>query len=136
MDVSGRDELCLLQKSGWHEAEDLLYAAFILSFPCLWERSLCNRYCINRGDSLLLDFKVKNTLQEDLRNAINNGMSVTYVYFVNLYEVRELWWDKKIAQFRLLHNIEYDILKEVYLVRLSKEENKTISLTDFKKMVR
>ena len=59
----------------------------------------------------------------------------TYVYvvyfFVNLNEVRNWWWDNKIADLKVSHEIKYDSLKKVYEIRLSSQDEKVVLAKDF-----
>jgi hypothetical protein len=83
------------------------------------------------GESLLLSFAVTNTFLRDTRKAIDTGTKVTHTYAIDLYEVRRFWWDQEITTVEVRHDIEYDNLKQVYLVTISEENSKTISLKDF-----
>jgi len=62
---------------------------------------------------------------------IENGLKVTHTYIIDLYEARPLWWDERITRVHVRHETGYDNVKQVYLVTLSKQNNRTMSLKDF-----
>ena len=86
----------------------------------------------NTRDHLLLYFSVTDCFTGEMEEAIENGIMTTFTFFVKLYEKRSLWWDKKIADLKVSHDIQYDNLKKVYMVRLS-EKQKTFTVKDFDK---
>jgi len=85
----------------------------------------------NTMDHLLVYFSVTDCFTEDVVKAIENGFNTTFTFFIKLYEVRGLWLDKEIADFKVKHDIQYDNLKRVYNVRLSERDNKLISVKNF-----
>jgi len=87
-------------------------------------------------EALLLSFAVTNTFLRDTRKAIDTRAKVTHTYVIDLYEVRRFWWDQKITTIEVRHDIEYDNLKQVYLVTLSEENSKTISLKGFAEAIK
>ncbi len=85
----------------------------------------------NTQDDLLAYFSVADCFTEDMKRAIDNGVSTTFIFFVKLYEVRNWWWDRNIADLNVSHEIKYDNLKKVYIMRLSSKDNKMIYVKDF-----
>ena len=82
-------------------------------------------------DHLVLDFRVSECFTEEMKKAIDTGINPSFTFFVRLYEVRNLWWDYKIADLKLSHDIQYDNLKKIYTVSLSERNNKVIFSQDF-----
>ena len=80
---------------------------------------------------LLLHFKVGNCFTEDMKAAIDSGIITTFNFFIRVYKVRHLLWDKKIAKIKVNHDIQYDGLKKVYMVRLLEKDDKPIFIKDF-----
>ncbi|MCF8127112.1 MAG: DUF4390 domain-containing protein [Deltaproteobacteria bacterium] len=85
----------------------------------------------NTRDHLLLYFTVTDCFTENMKKAIDNGVVTTFTFFVNLNEVRNWWWDKKIADLKVSHEIKYDSLKKVYEVMLSSKDDKVVVAKDF-----
>ncbi|HDZ90311.1 MAG: DUF4390 domain-containing protein [Deltaproteobacteria bacterium] len=95
------------------------------------EARLTDIVITNTQDHLLAYFTVSDCFTEEMKRAIDNGVSTTFTFFVRLYEVRNWWWDRSIADLKVSHEIRYDSLKKVYIVRLSSRDNKPIYVKDF-----
>ncbi len=137
-----------LQKNSWRNRMNfgkmgltphLIASCFlliILLFPVLAQAdnaSLSDIRVDNTQEHLLLNFRVIDCFTEDMKEAIDNGINITFTFFIKVYEVKTLWWDKKIADLTESHDITYDSLKKIYLVRTSQDSNKTVSVEDFEK---
>lgn len=95
------------------------------------EAALTDIMVTNTGGHPLLSFSITNCFTEDMKKAIENGINTTFTFFIKLYEINEFWWDKKIAVLKVSHDIRYDNLKKVYMVRLSERNNEWIVVQDF-----
>jgi len=109
----------------------ILIASFFLGPAEAADASLTDIVITNVEDHLLVYVTVTDCFTEEMKKAIDNGINTTFTVFVKLYEVKRLWFDKKIAHLQVNHEIQYDSLKKVYRVRLSENENKVISVDDF-----
>ena len=85
----------------------------------------------NTDSHLLLYFNVDDCFTEDMKKAIDSGIKTTFNFFVRVYEDRTFWLDKKITDTKVSHDVQYDNLKKVYMVRLFKKGDKTIFVQDF-----
>ena len=95
------------------------------------EARLTDIVVTNTRDDLLVYFSVADCFTEDMEKAINNGVSTIFTFFVKLNEVRDWWWDKEIADIKVSHEIKYDSLKKVYILRLSSADNKVVYVKEF-----
>jgi len=82
-------------------------------------------------DHLLIHFNVTNCFTAEIEKAIQNGINTTFTFFIKLYEVMDFQLDKKIVTIRVSHDIQYDSLKKVYVVVLSKKDKKEVIVKDF-----
>ena len=87
----------------------------------------------NSSEDLLVYFTVTDCFTEDMKKAIDNGVSTVFTFLIRLDEVRDFWWDKEIADLRISHEIRYDNLKNVYILKLSSGDGKEIYVKDFDK---
>jgi hypothetical protein len=85
----------------------------------------------NTRDNLLVYFTVTNCLNEEITEAIENGISTSFLFFIKLYEKKELWMDQEIASLTVTHEINYDNLRKVYTVKRSNGEENVTSTADF-----
>ena len=86
---------------------------------------------LNSRDHCLLFFRMDDCFNEEMKKAIDNGISTTFTFYVQLNEIRDLWWDKEIVYHKISHNIQFDNLKKVYMVRLSEKNDKVFYTEDF-----
>lgn len=70
-------------------------------------------------DNLLLHLEVENAFSEKTVEAIKNGIPASFAIFVDLYRVRNMWFDKKISSLKMIHIIKYDTLKKRFMVTRS-----------------
>jgi len=85
----------------------------------------------NTRDHLLSYFNVKDCFTEEMNKAILNGISTKFTFIVKLYEIRNTWFDRKIADIRLTHNIEYNTLKNEFSLFLPEHNSKKVKTKDF-----
>lgn len=78
----------------------------------------------NTRDNLLLYLTAKGAFPPKIIKAIQSGVPATFTYYINLYLVRGLWFDKKIAEIQVTHTMKYDSLKKEYVVTRSWEGNR------------
>ena len=91
----------------------------------------------NTRDDLLIYITVEGAFNEEMEAAIQSGVPATFSFVSNLYRVRGLWLDKKIASRRITHTIKYDTLKKVFTVVRSweAEPQVTQSLSEARKLM-
>jgi hypothetical protein len=80
---------------------------------------LTNLVVKNTRDDLVIDLKIKGVFTEDMREAVLSGIPVSFTFLINLYEVHDFWFDKKIASIATNHKIQYDALKKEYRIMRS-----------------
>ena len=105
--------------------------SYFVTFTLADDASLTDIVVTNTQDHLLVYFAVNNWYTQDMKKAIDNGIDTAFTFIIKLYEVRNLWWDRKIADIRVKHHIQYDNLKKVYGVKLAERNYKTIYVEDF-----
>jgi len=96
----------------------LLLAIMLVSCPATAGRgaSLKNIIITNTRDDLIVYLKVQGAFTEKIKKVILSGVPTTFSFFITLYRVRDLWFDKKIADLKLTHTIKYDNLKKEFTV--------------------
>ncbi len=109
------------------------YLLVLLSVsPAFADNAVLKDITVTNTDShLLLYFNVADCFTEDMEKAIDNGINTTFNFFIRVYEVRGFWWDKKITDIKVNHDVQYDSLKKVYMVSLYERGEKTIIVRDF-----
>lgn len=83
------------------------------------EATLKNIIVTNTRDDLLIYLTVEGAFPKNMETAISTGAPVTFSFFVNLFQTRGFWLDKRISELKVLHTIKYDKLKNGYIVERS-----------------
>ncbi|MFH1146621.1 MAG: DUF4390 domain-containing protein [Pseudomonadota bacterium] len=94
-----------------------VFLAFPSSF-CAQNLSLTDVIVNNSRRDLLAYFNVRNSFDDETRQALLNGVTVRLIFDIRLFQVRDLWPDVLLAALNLEHSIRYDALKEEFLVDL------------------
>jgi hypothetical protein len=91
----------------------------------------------NTRDDLLLYLTVEGAFTEEMTAAIQSGVPATFSFLANLYRVRSLWLNKKIASRKITHTIKFDKLKKTFTVTRSweSESQVTQSLSEARKLM-
>jgi hypothetical protein len=72
-------------------------------------------------------FFVESCFTEKMDEAIRTGIKTVFTFYLNLYQKRKLWRDRKVASMEFHHTIQYDPIRGEYLVTL--EENRFSRMT-------
>jgi hypothetical protein len=97
------------------------------------EVELSNLIVRNTQADLLVDLKVKGVFTEDMQDAVERGIPVSFAFILILYKVRNLWLDEKIASIRVSHSIQHDAVKKEYKISLSESKADDIVVKNFAK---
>lgn len=85
----------------------------------------------NTLEDLIVYFSVEDCYTAEMLQAIESGIPTTFTFYMHLYEKRNFWWDRKIAELEVQHTVTYDTLKKRYEVRLSEKPEEIILVEDF-----
>lgn len=70
----------------------------------------------NTRDDLLAYFKVENAFNEDNIQAIENGISTTFKFYVSVFKISSSLFDKTITDIETSATIKYNSMKKEYTV--------------------
>ena len=82
-------------------------------------------------DDLLLHLKLEGSFREKMKRQILDGTATSFAFIIRLAQVHDLWFDRKIADMRVVHTIRYDNLKKEFIVRRSWKNNEAEITTSF-----
>jgi hypothetical protein len=68
---------------------------------------------------VLVSFKLNEPLTEDIRTAIQSGLTIRFVYTVDLRRASAMWFDRTIASAEVAASVRYDTLTRRYHVARS-----------------
>lgn len=122
----------IMLKKDFHCALGIFLLFCISPKPSLAkEARLSDIIVTNTREHLLVYFNVKDCFTADMNKAILNGISTKFTFIVKLHEVRNAWLDRKVADIRLAHNIEYNTLKNEFNLFLPEQNSKKVRTKDF-----
>ena len=87
------------------------------------EATLTNITVSNTRDHLLLYLNLEGAFSEKLKKAILSGVPASFSFLAKLNSVRNIWFDRVIADITVTHTIKYDNLKKEFIVRRSWRNN-------------
>lgn len=71
---------------------------------------------LTRDDRIVVSFRLTNAFTEEVRAAIHSGMTIRFVYDVQLRRGVSLWLDRTISAATVTATVKYDPLTRRYLV--------------------
>jgi hypothetical protein len=84
---------------------------------------------MNSDHDLLLYFTLRDAFTDEMAKGIENGIPVTFSFFIELYQLYAGGPERKIASQAFDHTLNYDPLKQEYLVEM---EERKVSVITFK----
>ncbi|MCP4694462.1 MAG: DUF4390 domain-containing protein [Desulfobacterales bacterium] len=93
------------------------------------EAALTDIIVNNTRDHLLLYLQVTGAFTEEMKEGVLSGVPTTFSFFIDLYAVRDFWFNKKITDLTVTHTIKYNNLKKEFIVQRSWEENQPLATT-------
>lgn len=91
------------------------------------EARLENIIVTNTRDDLLIYLNVEGAFTSKMTKAVSSGVPVTFSFLINLYDTRNLWLDKKIAEKKITHTIKFNSLKNEFTIHRSWDNKKSIT---------
>ena len=67
-----------------------------------------------RDGEVLVSFRLDEPLTDEIRTAIQSGLTVKFVYKVELLRSSAVWFDRKVASAVVLASVKYDTLQRQY----------------------
>jgi hypothetical protein len=69
---------------------------------------------LTRDGEVLVSFKLEEALTDDVRAAIQSGLTIKFVYQVELRRTSPVWMDRTIASANVTATVRYDTLTRLY----------------------
>jgi len=93
--------------------------------------SIENIKLANTRDDLLTYFDVKQAFTEKINQAVLNGVSTTFSFYITLYKTDGSWFDKKISDIQIKSTLKYNSLKKEFSVLKPWKDEKAIVTQSF-----
>ncbi|MFO7760340.1 MAG: DUF4390 domain-containing protein [Desulfobia sp.] len=92
--------------------------------------SIKDMVVINSEHNLLLYFQISEPFTPEMKRGIENGIPITFSFYIKLYKKRSGWFDKELVSHKLERSLAYDNLKDEYSIRLSGKKNRVVTRTN------
>lgn len=118
--VPGGETLVSLNKLPFIFAAFLL---FLFDFPflaCGADPQIQDVLIQKNPQHVIVFAKVANCFTKDMDSAILAGIPLTFTYYVDFYQRRSFWFDKKLASKTVEHTVKYDHVKKTFFVSSSR----------------
>jgi len=70
-----------------------------------------------------VSFDVENCFTEKMEEAVQSGIQTTFTFYINLYQKRSWWKDRKLADVEFRHTVQYLPIQKVYQIRLEEDHS-------------
>ena len=132
-----------MSATSWRRA---LVLAFVLGSTSTAAAQTIQVTPLTRDDRVLVTFRLSDAFTEDVRTAVHSGLTITFIYDVELKRGASLWIDRTIASSTVSAGVRFDNLTRRYHVTrrwdgrmervevLDREEDVRDWLTSFEKL--
>ena len=100
--------------------------------------SITELTAVTTEQDILLFATVQNDIKDKMVESLQSGINVYYSFFLEVSKINPDWPDELISSSSFNHSIDYDTLRDDYLVTLEEKNNKVIripSLFDAQKVL-
>jgi len=74
-----------------------------------------------------ISFDVENCFTQKMEEAIQSGIQTTFTFYIDLYQKRSWWKDRKLAVAEFRHTVQYHPIQKVYQIRLEEDHSSLIA---------
>jgi hypothetical protein len=116
-----------MNKRGW--AGVVIFCLICaLPLPAFCERaSITEVNAKGSNGAWKVSFVAENCFTDKMNEAIQSGMQTVFTFYLQVYQKRKLWRDRKVASMEFHHTIQFDPIRGEYSVTL--EENRSSRTT-------
>ncbi len=114
------------------------FLILIFPFPAFCQKaSIKDIYVKRTNGAWKVSFDVENCFTEKIQEAIQSGIPTTFTFYVNLYQKRSWWKDRKLASVEFRHTVQYHPIQKVYQIKLGDDHSSLAasSLAEAKKVM-
>ena len=70
-----------------------------------------------------VSFDVENCFTEKMEEAIQSGIRTTFTFYINLYQKRSWWKDRKVGSAEFRHTVQYHPIQKIYQIKLGEDHS-------------
>jgi len=96
------------------------------------DAKLTNFAIIRHNDELLFKMNLEGAFREEMNKAIMTGVLTAFSFYIELFHIKDLWFDNKIADIYITTSVKYDSLKKTFTVSRSWKNTEPVVTESFK----
>ena len=85
----------------------------------------------NTEENLLVTIRVEGAFTDNIKEAVVNGITTSFSYIITVTETRSLFPDKHVHEIKITNTINYDSLRDTFVVRRSWENYRPMTTDSF-----
>jgi hypothetical protein len=102
----------------------LFLLTLIFPLPAFCQKASIKEIEVKRADGVWkVSFDVENCFTEKMEEAIQSGIRTSFTFYINLYQKRSWWKDRKLASVEFRHTVQYHPIQKVYQIRLGEDHS-------------
>jgi hypothetical protein len=122
----------------WVVGGVLFLLILIFPLPAFCQKASIKDIQMKRANGVWrVSFDVENCFTEKMEEAIQSGIPTTFTFYINLYQKRRWWKDRKLADVEFRHTVQYHPIQKVYQIKLGEDHSSLTasSLEETKKLM-
>jgi len=110
----------------------LMSLMFLVQAPAFAQEAILTDIKVtNTRDDILIYLNIEGCFNEKINEVLLSGVSTSFSFYFNLYQVRHLWRDKNITGIKISHSIKYNNLKKHFIIDRPWKNEKPMITTSF-----
>lgn len=85
----------------------------------------------NTRDHLLVYTELEGAFVEKVEKAVHSGVETTVSYYIDVFQQRRFWFDRKVASVKMVHKVKFDAMRKVYTVTRSWAEPESVTTANY-----
>jgi len=122
----------------WITGAILFLLLFLFPLSAFCQKASIKNVSVKESSGLWkVSFDVENCFTEKMEEAIQSGIRTTFSFYIQLYQKRKWWKDRKVASVEFRHTIQYIPIQKLYYVTLRDNPSSlaTSSLEEAKRLM-
>jgi len=112
------------QNNTWIIGGFVFLLILICPLPAFCQKASIKDIEVKRGNGAWkVSFDVENCFTEKMEEAIQSGIQTTFTFYINLYQKRSWWKDRKLASVEFRHTVQYHPIQKVYQIKLGENHS-------------
>jgi len=116
----------------------VLFLILIFPLSALCQKADIKNVHVKGGNGVWkVSFDVENCFTEKMEEAIQSGIKTTFTFYINLYQKRSWWKDRRVASAEFRHTVQYHPIQKFFQVKLREDHASLVasSLQEAKRLM-